>query len=610
MKDYLTRVFGVDLRSLAVVRVGCALVIILNVVQLSSDSTAFFSDYGVAPRTLIMDSSSRWHWSLHHMSGTWQVAAALFVIEGAAAVALLVGYRTRIATILSWLLFLSLYRRNPHITQGGDILLRVTLFWGMFLPWGARGSVDSAWRGDSSSRPNQYFCWATAAYAFQILFVYWFAFLHKSGPEWWSEGSAIHYALNIDYLATPVGKVLVGLPDSVLQIATWAVLGFEAVGPFLLLLPVKKGRFRLLVVLGFVWMHLMFLLTMFIGFFPLVGISTILFFLPSEFWDDLRRQFAARGNNSVKIYYDQDCGFCFRSVRLIKAFLSKGVKIVGAQTVAEIDRDMQQRNSWVVIDETGSKRYGYDGVVVVAAASPVLRPLLPLLKLPRIARLGERIYGYVANHRRSICPLPAPPPQSAGAWARWAWVGNCGLAALVLYVLVLNIASLPVSRLHIPEIVRSVSHLTGLDQAWDLFAPGPAKDDGWFVIPGKLAGGATVDLFRGGKAVSFKKPASVSLEFKNHRWRKYMQLMRKRASLQPIYARYLCREWNRRHSGSETLEELEIIFVLEWTQPPSEYSPIEKQSIGRFQCGPYNPPQRPSAPRAIKRRLRSRFLTG
>jgi hypothetical protein len=60
--------------------------------------------------------------------------------------------------------------------------------------------------------------------------------------------------------------------------------------------------------------------------------------------------------------------------------------------------------------------------------------------------------------------------------------------------------------------------------------------------------------------------------------------LRNRPFLQPGYARHLCREWNRRHRRDEILDELEIIYVLEFTPPAPEYSPIEKQSKFKFKC--------------------------
>lgn len=51
----------------------------------------------------------------------------------------------------------------------------------------------------------------------------------------------------------------------------------------------------------------------------------------------------------------------------------------------------------------------------------------------------------------------------------------------------------------------------------------PLRDDGWFVIPAKLANGKEVDLFKpGGGPISYEKPTFVSRTFKDHRWRRYL----------------------------------------------------------------------------------------
>ena len=61
-------------------------------------------------------------------------AALLFLVAAAGAGALLLSYRTRLATLLSWVLLVSVQNRNPLLGQGGDDLLRMLLFWGLFLP--------------------------------------------------------------------------------------------------------------------------------------------------------------------------------------------------------------------------------------------------------------------------------------------------------------------------------------------------------------------------------------------------------------------------------------------------------------------------------------------
>ena len=57
-------------------------------------------------------------------------------------IALLVGFYTRAATFLSFVLLLSLHNRNPLVLHGGDSLLRLLLFWSLLLPLGACWSLD------------------------------------------------------------------------------------------------------------------------------------------------------------------------------------------------------------------------------------------------------------------------------------------------------------------------------------------------------------------------------------------------------------------------------------------------------------------------------------
>src|SRR5262245_2684773 len=244
MKSYIESVFGTDLRSLAALRVGCALIVLLDLLQRCTGLTAHYTDYGVTPRSLVIEHSNRWAISFHYMSGVWQWQAVLFIIAGIAAGALLLGYRTRLASIFTWVLCVSLITRNPYVGYGADVFLRTVLLWGIFLPWGAVYSIDAAWR-DHTSASARFVSVGTAAYVIQIVSVYLFSAMLKSGTEWWSEGSAIYYALNIDYLATPLGKALQQFPYFLLKLTTWTVLLLETIAPLLLLFPGKKRWGRL-----------------------------------------------------------------------------------------------------------------------------------------------------------------------------------------------------------------------------------------------------------------------------------------------------------------------------------------------------------------------------
>ncbi len=569
---------------MAALRVGCAVIVIFDLLQRSSDLVAHYTDRGIVPRALVIEHTNRWSVSLHHISGIWEWQAVLFVVAGLAALALLLGYRTRLASVLTWVFFVSVVTRNPYVGYSADVLLRLMLFWGMFLPWGAIYSVDAAWQ-ERPPPPTQYLSLGTFAYVIQIVSVYLFSVMLKSGKEWWSDGSAIYFALNIDYLATPIGKALRDAPYLLLRLLTWSVLFLEVVAPLMLLVPIRKASVRFCAVLGIVVLHLAISSVLFVGIFPLIGITGMLFFLPGTFWDYLEQKTISAARAGIKIYYDNDCGFCVRTIRIIKMFfLLRLVEAAAAQMVPEIDMEMRQRNSWVVLDGGGQHHFGYDGLVVVASASPLLRPLVPLLGLSVVRWCGEGLYRWVARHRQISCELPPRHGVALRSMVNFRFALDLMLAILVVYVLVLNLSTIRPIGLRLPNPWREIGISAGLDQTWNMFAPFPAKDDGWYVIPGKLRNGTTVDLFRAGTAVSFTKPSFGSLEFKNHRWVKFFENLRNHPFLQPGYARYLCRDWNRHHGRGETLDELEIIYVLEFTQPAPEYSPVQKQSKYKFKC--------------------------
>jgi hypothetical protein len=83
--------------------------------------------------------------------------ALLFGIAAVAALAMLVGYRTRLAVFVVWVLVLSIQVRNPFLDSSADDLLRLLLFWAMFLPLGAYWSVDCL-RGGSRSHHQRASC--------------------------------------------------------------------------------------------------------------------------------------------------------------------------------------------------------------------------------------------------------------------------------------------------------------------------------------------------------------------------------------------------------------------------------------------------------------------
>ena len=142
-------VFGIDLRTLALFRVLLGFYLSLATLNRMGDLSAHYSDEGVMPRDAQMELLADGSWSLHLLNGTSTAQLVLFLIAAFAALGLMVGWRTRLMTMISWVLLASVQNRNTFILSGEDNLALLLTFWAMFLPLGARYSVDL-----SLSRPQ------------------------------------------------------------------------------------------------------------------------------------------------------------------------------------------------------------------------------------------------------------------------------------------------------------------------------------------------------------------------------------------------------------------------------------------------------------------------
>lgn len=286
-KEKLRELFGIDIRSLALFRIGLALVLLADLFIRIQDLGVHYSDEGVLPRNaLINEFLDHWHLSVHLINGTWEAQGFLFILQIGFAAALLLGFHTRLSTVASWILLISLHTRNPLINQGGDIVLRMLLFWGMFLPWGAYWSMDH-WLKKVKLPQSQIVTAATAALLLQICFIYWFSALLKTDATWRQEGTAVWYVFSNEIFATSFGRFLLNYPF-LLQVLTFSTMFLEFIGPFFAFSPIWTGPLRFATVLAFMFFHLALGLTLELGIFPYICAVMWTAFLPSWFWNKIR----------------------------------------------------------------------------------------------------------------------------------------------------------------------------------------------------------------------------------------------------------------------------------------------------------------------------------
>ncbi|GGG31619.1 HTTM domain-containing protein [Pontibacter amylolyticus] len=291
LQGYLRKVFTVDLRALAIMRIWVAGIILTDLAIRATDLEAHYSNMGVLPLHVLHQFGwNPYHFSFHTLSGLWQVQALLFLVAAVFAVCLLLGYKTRTATIVSWVLLVSLQNRNTFIAQGGDDLLRMLLFWGMFLPWGKFYSYDAVKSEAPPLQQTTYFSAATVAYIMQIFLVYFCTALLKSSPEWHTDGTALYYALSLDQILMPVGKLIYPYPE-LLKFLTLSAWYTELLLPFLLLIPFYNHVWRLVVIGVLFVFHISISLTLFVGLFYLINIASISGLLPPQAMNWAERKF-------------------------------------------------------------------------------------------------------------------------------------------------------------------------------------------------------------------------------------------------------------------------------------------------------------------------------
>lgn len=287
MAEWLERAVArrveLDTRTLAVFRVMLALLVLSDVALRARNLRYFYTDEGVVPVELASAAASDPAFSVYFLSGEPVFVAAAFAVTAAVAVQLAVGYHSRFATLLTFLLVVSLDLRNVFVLSYADTLLRLLLLFGVFLPLGERWSVDAVHR---ERAPRQSFVGVAGALALlQVVAVYLVNAAFKSVGSLWSTGEAAAVAFELDHVTWLLGPYLAE-HAAFLTFAGWTWYRLLLLSPLLL---VFHGRLRALVTAPFFLGHAAFLLTMRIGAFPVVAMTGLLLFLQREVWLDLRR---------------------------------------------------------------------------------------------------------------------------------------------------------------------------------------------------------------------------------------------------------------------------------------------------------------------------------
>lgn len=366
------KILNLEIQSLATLRIGVALVALLSIFPTQNIISGIDSSSAIVQSEFLQP--LHFFDALANQSSPL-VSYLLIISLVFASVVLLLGYKSRLATILSFCLCSIAYVWGiGQFPSTGQVLIP-TLLWSMFLPLGAAYSLDNAM---NLAKPiaNSFLSSATVALIIQQCFNYWMP-----------ESPFVFGVANFDWQSASSA----GLFTLIFKL-----------GPILLFIPFQNVCCRLIAIIGFSTLHLV--ATLFFGQSALVlllAVVTWCAFLPRTIWKRLEQFIDSPQKRGLIIYYDADCGFCKKVVHVLRTLLIlPGTPLITAQSDASICEDMQTYNSWVVVDWQKNRHFKFEAIAYICSLSPIFYIITPILKSSPIMALGNQFYEMVANNRR------------------------------------------------------------------------------------------------------------------------------------------------------------------------------------------------------------------
>lgn len=293
--NYLRACVRIDTRSLAVFRICIGLIVVVEVLLRARNFSLFYTEGGLIPQAVATGRTGESAFSVYFYTTDSTVIAVLFAIQILVALLLVVGYRTRTATVLTFLLMVSLDHHNPIVLSYADTLLRLLLFWAIFLPLGERWSIDAV---HADREPRQTVAtFATALALGQMCYMYVRNGIHKLEGDAWLDGTATPTILARDDFTFLLGEYTHHMTP-LLELGTYLWTGMMLFGFLLFFAP---GRLRYPLLPLYFGGHALFALTVRIGMFPYVAMAGLLLFIPPQFWRDGDRLLGWSGIETTRL---------------------------------------------------------------------------------------------------------------------------------------------------------------------------------------------------------------------------------------------------------------------------------------------------------------------
>ena len=323
--------FSVDSRSLAIYRILLGWLCFWDIFRRWDYIDVFYSNLGI--KTQFAKTTS---FTIFKYIGNDSLTIHLIFIIGILfSILLMIGYKTKLSHFITMITVISIHVFVTKVGNSGDMFLNCMLVWTLFLPLGRSMSIDSLIKSlkmnkensldDLNDRargnilPEKIYSIAYFAMLFQISVIYFFTALDKHGYDW-TQGKAFYKMLQLDGFVTLIGYYIrdyITLPIS--KFFTFSAIAMEYAVLFLLFIPFYSHILRLIAIISLTGFHLMIRLTINIGLFSQVMITSFPLLIDQKILDWIKSYIINRyQNKKFTLFYDADCGFCHYTIRIIK----------------------------------------------------------------------------------------------------------------------------------------------------------------------------------------------------------------------------------------------------------------------------------------------------
>jgi len=609
------RYSSVDPRSLGLFRIALGILLCADVANRWWYAPEFFSNDGLLPsHYALFRPQLTYSFSIYHAFSSVAEVRFAFALTFLVFACLLVGFRTRLASVVALVCVTSLGSRNVLVEHGGHVVANLLMLFAVFLPLGRRFSVDAvlaslrARRETRSEELNELpapscspvVSLAVLAFLLQWSALYFLNAVQKTGPAW-SDGTALHYFFHQDRLVTQLGLLGRGLPGEAVWLLSKATLVFEYAIPMLLLFPFFQSWTRRAALLCAVMLHGGIAATTQIWHFSAATSVFFLMFLGPRDWELAARWFGS-ARRSRQVVVDPGSPFWFDVARVLARLdPSRRLRFLGSPAA---EPGGAAEPLLVMAPGSGRCFRGSRALAEAASALPLGVLALGWLRVPGIDALADRVLAAWAERRARPKARPGRPAgavRKPASWLRGA--GSFAREATVLLFLFAIATQLTIDNPWLqkrvpawrPRWVVPLIEYPRLFQGWLMFAPDPPYDDGRLVVNGRTVDGRLLDPLTGREPDFGHGP--VAGWRRQRFWTGYEGAVIRPQNIEKLVflQRWVARHHLRAGRPQDQLAAFEIWWVPDRSPPPGQREPTALPAQKLFSTISEPQPASPSA---------------